>query len=927
LKAFQNNKHIYRFLITIFYLLVAGYTFSQYTPRISNFSESIYKAHHQNWSVTPSNDGWVYFGNSDGLLVHNGIDWFKYPLPGNKIIRSVMAKDDRIYTGGYNEFGYWLKNECGEHTYHSLNHLIPDNALQGEEVWNIVSLGENIYLQSFAVVLVYNGATIKRIATPGAVMFMQVIDDKIWLPVIEYGIFELKSNTFELLPGTSIFKEEIITGMVSLKEKDRGYVIIGTSKHGIYFYENGKITPWQNPKNNFLKEYQINKIESLENGELLIGTIRSGLYILDKNFNTKYHLNGNNGLQNNTILSVFPDDNGNIWLGLDKGVTCLHYQDNVVMLKDRTGQLGAAYCVAYLNNKMYLGTNQGLYFYDSHIKNPEFELVKGTQGQVWQLLPLGNKLLCGHNEGTFLVSNNIARKISDVTGGWFTDKIKENQNLMIQGNYTGLAIFNLQNGELEFSHKVLGINDPIKKIVQLNDKAFWITGPNKGLKRVKLNDSYTKVIEIRDYSTRKEFGSSLNYDINLFQKKLRVFDGLNHFVYNEEKDSFFIDPFLQKEDSNFLFRNINDSLFLKLFNNEISFHKGSNQLFKERLTANKDYNTLFLDKNERLGVCTNDGFYIFDVANVNVSNQKSLIFHKAISIQDLTCFPLKGIKELKVPFDDKDLRIHLSSNNFYEDKVLEYRLLPDNKSWSSIPNNRFIDLYGLKSNKYSLEVTDGNTIQSINFLIGLPWYLTWWSWLIFICIFIFIGILLNNFLEKQLKFQAQKLKTENERIIREKMIQIENENLQKENIRKSKDLANVTNRLVEKNEVLMEIKNEIIEIRKSGDQKLTSRDYDLFMKQINENLTLQSDKKLFNLSFEDVHQGFLKKLKDEYPMLTGDDLQLAAYLRMNLSSKEIASLFNISVRGLENKRYRLRKKMNLNFETDLNEFFINYYKE
>ena len=93
---------------------------------------------------------------------------------------------------------------------------------------------------------------------------------------------------------------------------------------------------------------------------------------------------------------------------------------------------------------------------------------------------------------------------------------------------------------------------------------------------------------------------------------------------------------------------------------------------------------------------------------------------------------------------------------------------------------------------------------------------------------------------------------------------------------------------------------------------------------INENLTMQDDKNLFNANFEDVHADFLKKLKHDQPSLSADDLKLAAYLRMNLSSKEIAPLFNISIRGLENKRYRLRKKMNLSLDTNLSEFFQNY---
>ncbi len=925
---FRQETLIRHFLNVIFLnVCLIGSLSSQLTPRISNFSESTYKAHHQNWSVTSSKKGLIYFGNKDGLIAHNGVEWFKYPLPNNKIIRSVLSKNERIYTGGYDEFGYWLVNDCGEHTYHSLNKLIPNDALKGEEIWNIVALGEHIYFQSFAVILVYNGKTIKRIKAPGAIMFMQVIDDQIWLPVIGNGIYRLESDSLKLLPGTTTFREEIITGMIPCKGKSSECVLIGTSKQGLFFYENSKIRKWDNVVNASLKEYQINKLLKLPNDEILIGTIRSGLYILDEKFSVKYHLNVNNGLQNNTILSVFSDIFGNIWLGLDKGITCLHYKDEVVMLKDRTGQLGAAYSVAYLKNNIYLGTNQGLFVYNNNDKAKQFELVKGTQGQVWQLLKLNDNLLCGHNEGTFLIEENKATKISDVTGGWFTTVAKGENEVLIQGNYTGLVVFKLNKGNVEFSHKVEGINEPVKKIVQLKEREFWVSGPNKGLKKVKLNEDYTKTIEITDFTKRPEFKNSINFDIDLLQNRLCVFNGLNHFKYDENNDSFVENQSLQNENSNFFLRNLNDSIYVKIYDNEISFHKGTKLLRKERITANKDYSVLFEDDKKRVGICTNEGFDIFDLTKLNSTRSKIIQFHKAISIQDQKCFSLKNKEEIKIPFESRDLRIHFLSDNFNENKILEYKLLPKTTTLSAIPNNRYIDLYGLRNGKYTLEVTDGNASQFLKITIGYPWYLKWWAWIFYVGIIFLISYILNFILANQLKKQEQKLKTENERIIREKMIQIENENLQQENLRKSKDLANVTSRLVEKNELLLDIKNEIIEIRKSGDQKLTPKDYNLFMKQINDNLTLQNDKKLFNVNFEDIHREFLKKLKNEFPTLTADDLKCASYLRMNLSSKEIAPLLNISLRGLENKRYRLRKKINLNSNLDLNEFFINYFQE
>lgn len=68
---------------------------------------------------------------------------------------------------------------------------------------------------------------------------------------------------------------------------------------------------------------------------------------------------------------------------------------------------------------------------------------------------------------------------------------------------------------------------------------------------------------------------------------------------------------------------------------------------------------------------------------------------------------------------------------------------------------------------------------------------------------------------------------------------------------------------------------------------------------------------MFKEAFDNADKDFLKKIKAAHPSLTPSDLKLCAYLRLNLTSKEIAPMLNISIRSVEIKRYRLRKKLNL----------------
>ena len=91
---------------------------------------------------------------------------------------------------------------------------------------------------------------------------------------------------------------------------------------------------------------------------------------------------------------------------------------------------------------------------------------------------------------------------------------------------------------------------------------------------------------------------------------------------------------------------------------------------------------------------------------------------------------------------------------------------------------------------------------------------------------------------------------------------------------------------------------------------------------IDKNLNNTDDWKMFQEAFNNADKKFLKKIKSKHAELTPNDLRLCAYLRLNLSSKEIAPLLNISPRSVEVKRYRLRKKMNLPHDTNLTNYII-----
>ena len=149
---------------------------------------------------------------------------------------------------------------------------------------------------------------------------------------------------------------------------------------------------------------------------------------------------------------------------------------------------------------------------------------------------------------------------------------------------------------------------------------------------------------------------------------------------------------------------------------------------------------------------------------------------------------------------------------------------------------------------------------------------------------------------------------------------IEREKLDKELSFKEKELTTHALHLAHKNEVLLDLKSQIKDLKK--DIKNPNK-YQRIINNINLDINNDSNWEQFRNYFEDVHKDFNSKIINEYPEVSNNDLRLMSLLKMNLSSKEIANILNISVEGVKKARYRLRKKLNLNSEDSLSELIIN----
>jgi len=155
-----------------------------------------------------------------------------------------------------------------------------------------------------------------------------------------------------------------------------------------------------------------------------------------------------------------------------------------------------------------------------------------------------------------------------------------------------------------------------------------------------------------------------------------------------------------------------------------------------------------------------------------------------------------------------------------------------------------------------------------------------------------------------------------------KIISLENERTKFEKLHRDKELANQTMDLIRKNKFLVKITEELEKVTQLSSNETVNNKIKTLIQKINKEIDNDKQWEIFETAFDDVHEDFLKRLKQKYPSLTPKELKLCAYLRLNISTKELAPLMNISIRGVEICRYRVRKKLEINRDESLTKMIM-----
>ncbi len=955
------------FLLFIsFSSFLGAQNFNLGTPIISNFSKQTYNGATQSWDAAYGVNDHIFFANNDGLLSYDGKTWEIFSLPNKTIVRSLAIADERIYVGGQDEIGYFEVVEGGQLKYHSIIDQIPLAYNNLSDIWDIEINEEMIFFRTTDKIYQHNRDSFLVYQTGNPISALGKFNNRILFADLHQGLFEIQNEKYTFLNGTEILKDKAISKMLELSEN---LLLICTERNGIYAYDGNKCQKWSEVNTQFFEKNRISSACKINEDQIGIGTLLNGVVILNTKGDAIYHIPKEKGIQNNSISTMCTDNSGNLWLGTYNGIDQIKMGVSISKILPDGNLEGAVYDVAIWNDHIYFGTINGLYYlpwkeYYNPFEKEDFKLIPKTAGQVWGLDVIDDQLFLGHNDGAFQITkDHQAIKMGEASGAW--KFISLNKETIVSGNYVGLNLYKKEDDRWKHEKTYEAFKESSRILTLDKFQNLWVAHPYRGIFKIDFSDDFQSIevekitsksigrplasyvfdIDDETYVTNEENILAYNYNNNQLESNntlsniLKENSGVKRLFEDGEEHIWYI---TSTQTGELIFDNKNE--FKQIVYPEISdvFVGG--------------FENLIPYSNQHIFACTEKGVLHFNKLKSRQTHQLKANISSVHSLKPIDTLLHSGYRHTQqipdLEADQNEVRFTFSTDNFVDPLNITYsfKLEGLDKDWSQWSELNSKEYTNLNNGDYSflLKAKDHFGIVSevthFDFHIQAPWYKTTLAYLIYtligFCIIMAMLLiprklhqeetaqLIEDKKEKEAEVKIKEAEVkEKEAEVKKKEAEVEKlkyEKLQSEIDFKNKELASSTMHLLQKNSTLNKVREDIEKIQKRLQSDEAKKEIRKVLSVLKDDERLEEDWENFSYHFDQVHSNFIKRLKLDYPNLTPKDQKLCAYLRMNLSTKEIAPLLNISVRGVEISRYRLRKKLALAKEANLSEFMMGF---
>ncbi len=933
-------------------------------PKVSVFAKSDYSGGTQNWDIERDHLGRVFIANNEGLLVYNGINWHLYPVPNKTIIRSIaLDLNGRLYAGAQDEFGYYEADDWGQLVFTSLKNKLPSYVKSFADVWNIEVIDQEVFFMTSQFVFRYFNNEMTCFKPQSVWYSLNKHHNKLITQDKQKGVLLFKNKGWEtIIEQASLPKDFQIT---DIKPFGKDTSIVSTSGNGLFIFTNNTLYPYLiNP---LIKEKHFTTLEIIDNNSFLVGSYNSGLYKIDKSGQILGHVSSKQGLVSNTIRCIYSGFDGSSWIGMDNSIALIDWNNSIFHINPMSFNNGSGHSVTSLNGNLYFALSTGLQFMKLPI-NSDLETISNEpqiilDGLTWNVASWANQLLVSRDDGLWRIDKDNASIISKTTGFWTFKPIKDGTSQkLVFGNYFGIQLFNDEFGEIKYHNHIKNFTES-SRYLEVDNENLWVSHPYHGLFKINLKTNNIKKYTVKD-------GLPFELDNHVFKLKDKIVFATTKGIYELDNNNEKILPSVQYQkifgirpirylkegfDGNIWF--VQDKMLgIAEYKDSKYAIKYIPELFNHVLSG---FENIYCFNSEQTIIGSDIGFY-----NINYKKYANQNFSYNTYISSITVFgngnstiyggynkPLKNKSlNISIPYQSNSIRFSFATSFLRHKPLIEfsYYLEGYEKTWSKWGSLNEKDYTNLREGNYTFHLKSrhgpSNEFKEISysFDIKAPWYRSIWAYFLYLLIIVTVIYILLVLQKKKLQIKEQKrmhkaklkfeedqrqisLKHQLELEKNEKaIIQLTNENLQAEIKHKSEDLASTAMNLLQKKSFLGKLSAELNKLISLYKDQVDTSEIRKILRQLKSDEKLDEEWEKFSIQVKNVQSEFLNALKKVYPDLNSNELKLCAYLRMNLSSKEIAQLFSISVRGVEISRYRLRKKLKLQTHQDLFEFLINF---
>lgn len=954
-------------LLILLFIICQNQLLAQNTiglPDVINYTKQEYKGGLQNWDFEQDETGMIYIANNEGLVSFDGNTFKLYPLPNKTIVRSINISNGKIYVGGQGEMGFFQPNKQGILRYHSLLDLIPASDRSFGDVWDIVEHENEIFFRTTKHIFRLAATKMHSFHTPNEWIFMGVCQRRLYLQDDSKGLMFYDGGKTQAYPigGFNPFLSNTITSVLPISDRKS---LVTTLRGGMYWLADDKIEHFKSKSTDEIIKNRIYSACVIDDYKIALATNQNGVYIINSNGDIIQKLSKTEGLQTKNVLSIFRDAQSNLWLGLDNGIDLVRYNSPIKKIIPQY-QDGSGYAAVMHDKILYTGTSEGLFYVSLDLSNDlsftfgNFSRVAKPDGQIWNLVKVYDRIFVGGHDGAFMMDGTQISQISKDNGFWnFFPYTANNKQMILSGGYDGIRVFEYLNGGAYQQPNLKGIGESSRFLVQDENNILWMSHPYYGVYRISYEGNGQRVSKL--YDETKGLPSKLNNHVYKIKGKALVATDRGIYTYNSQTDQFEMSTYYKdifgsqsirylKEDAdgNIWFVH-HKSLGIVDFST-----KTPRLVYFPELTGKllSGFEFVYPINRQNILVGAERGFFNINYEKYTSSTKEISVNIRNVIITNQTDSLLFGgyfggigktqtqteIEHIKT--DWKRIHFQFSSAQFGQNDNIQYsfRLKGFDNSWSPYTENTSKEYTNLSPGNYVFEVKARNNIETesdiaqYTFVILPPWYLTLAAKLVYLVLFILFNYLFYLWLKKKFKNQRLKYEAEQKRLqyihelerskVESEVVMLRNSKLESEITHKNTELASNAMHLVQKAQLITKIKSDITQVMKESESPQVNQSLKRMIRSLSEDDRIDDEWKSFTMHFDKVHNDFFKSLKDKHPTITNSEIKLSAYLRMNLTTKEIAQLLNISVRGVEIGRYRLRKKLQLPAEANLYDYLI-----